>query len=98
MGIGPSIGFCCFEVDAPVWDVFAGMEEWAPICGRDDRNGKFHIDLWEVNRRILLAAGVREDNITVTDLCTHCHPDVFWSHRATGGRRGNLGGFISLTK
>ncbi len=98
VGIGPSIGFCCFEVDAPVWDVFAGMEEWAPICGRDDRNGKFHIDLWEVNRRILLAAGVREDNITVTDLCTHCHPDVFWSHRATGGRRGNLGGFISLTK
>ena len=97
-GIGPSIGFCCFEVDAPVWDVFAGMEEWDPACGRDDRNGKFHIDLWEVNRRILLAAGVREDNITVTDLCTRCHPGVFWSHRATGGRRGNLGGFIALTK
>ncbi len=97
VGVGPSIGFCCFEVDAPVFEAFAGMAEFGPSCGRDDRNGKYHVSLWEMNRRILLAAGVREEHITVTDLCTRCHPDVFWSHRATGGRRGNLGAFLSLT-
>lgn len=96
-GIGPSIGFCCFEVDSPVWEVFAGMEEFGDRCGREDGGGKYHVNLWEINRRSLLAAGLREENITVTDLCTRCHADVFWSHRATGGRRGNLGGFISLT-
>ena len=31
-----------------------------------------------------------------TDLCTRCHPDVFWSHRATGGQRGSLAGFIAM--
>ena len=36
--------------------------------------------------------------ITVTDLCTRCHPDVFWSHRATGGERGSLAGMIALTE
>ena len=100
--IGPSIGPCCFEVDAPVWEVFAAMAEFAsdgaPACGREDGGGKYHVDLWEMNRRILCAAGVRPEKIAVTDLCTRCHPDVFWSHRATGGRRGNLGAFLSLTQ
>ncbi len=95
-GIGPSIGFCCFEVDAPVYETFAGMEETDHRCWSEDGNGKYHVDLWEINRRILLAAGLSPDNITVTDLCTRCRPDVFWSHRATGGRRGNMGAFISL--
>ena len=100
--VGPSIGPCCFEVDAPVWEVFAAMAEFAPdgapACGREDGGGKYHVDLWEMNRRILCAAGVRPEKIAVTDLCTRCHPDVFWSHRATGGRRGNLGAFLSLTQ
>lgn len=97
-GVGPSIGPCCFEVDAPVYNAFAAMEEFDDRCATVDPGNKFHVDLWEINRRILLNVGLKPEHITVTDLCTRCHPDVFWSHRATGGQRGCLAGFISLAK
>ena len=93
--VGPSIGPCCFEVDAPVYEAFARLSVFDESCVRR-RGEKFDINLWETNRRMLMRAGVREEHITVTDLCTRCHPDVFWSHRATGGIRGSLAGFISI--
>ncbi len=96
-GIGPSIGACCFEVDEPVYTAFCEVPQFDEGCYTDDGNGKFHIDLWEVNRRILMSAGVDERNITVTDLCTRCHPDTLWSHRACGNERGSLAAFISLS-
>ena len=92
--VGPSIGPCCFEVDAPVQQAFAALDE-ADGCIRP-AGAKFYIVLWAVNRRILEAAGVPAAHITVTDLCTRCHPDVFWSHRAAGGQRGSLAGFIAM--
>lgn len=96
--IGPSIGPCCFEVDEPVYQAFAQMDGWDPAFARARSDGKYDIDLWEVNRRILLNAGLLPSHITVTDLCTRCHPDIFWSHRATGGERGSLAAFISLSE
>ena len=92
--VGPSIGACCFEVDEPVREAFLFEEE----CITPKGGGKYHIDLWEVNRRTLLRAGVKAEHITVTDLCTRCYPDVFWSHRATGGRRGSLAGCIAIAE
>ena len=53
-------------------------------------------DLWETNRQILINAGIRPENIDVTDLCTNCNPDVFHSHRFTGGKRGILAAMIAL--
>ncbi len=97
-GIAPSIGPCCFEVDEPVATAFAALPFADDSIVRDDNNGKYHVDLWETNRRILLNAGLRPDHITVTDLCTKCHPDVFWSHRVTGGERGSLAAFIALAE
>ncbi len=97
-GIAPSIGPCCFEVDTPVYDEFAKLPFADEEILHNDGNGKYHINLWEVNRRILLSAGVLPEHITVTDLCTKCHADVFWSHRVTGGERGSLAAFISLTE
>ena len=97
-GIAPSIGPCCFEVDTPVYDEFAKLPFADDKLLRDDGNGKYHIDLWETNRRILLSAGILPEHITVTDLCTKCHPDVFWSHRVTGGERGSLAAFISIAE
>ncbi|HCA29676.1 MAG TPA: peptidoglycan editing factor PgeF [Ruminococcaceae bacterium] len=95
-GIGPSIGFCCFEVDSPVYEIFAAMDESDTSCFKDMGNGKYHVDLWEINRRVLVKSGIATENITVTDLCTRCNPDVFWSHRAEGNTRGSLAAFISL--
>lgn len=94
-GIGPSIGPCCFEVDTPVYEQFAAMPVFDEQCVRRMPQNKFVIDMWEINRRILRSVGVRDDHISVTDLCTRCHPDLFWSHRATGGVRGSLAAIIT---
>ena len=94
--IGPSIGPCCFEVDPPVYESFSQLAFFDEGCYTPKGGDKCHIDLWEVNRRWLLQSGVKADNITVTDLCTRCRPDVFWSHRATGGVRGSLAAFIGM--
>lgn len=93
--VGPSIGPCCFEVDAPVYDAFSAMPLFDSGCYRQ-RGEKYDIDLWEINRRILREAGIADDHLTVTDLCTRCYPDLFWSHRATGGQRGSLAAFIAI--
>ena len=95
-GIAPSIGPCCFEVDAPVAEAFEALSVTDGDCCRAVGNGKFFVDLWETNRRILLSAGVKAENITVTDLCTRCHPQLFWSHRFSGAARGSLAAFIAL--
>lgn len=96
--IGPSIGPCCFEVDAPVRDVFAAMAELHPgeWIAEGAADGKYMIDLWEANRRVLMEAGVPEQNITVADICTKCNPQMLFSHRASAGKRGGLAAFLEL--
>ena len=96
-GIAPSIGPCCFEVDQPVYDEFVKMEgiDLKRII-HNDGNGKYHIDLWETNRQTLVWAGIDPENISVTDLCTKCLHDDFFSHRYTNGQRGNLAALIAL--
>lgn len=59
-------------------------------------NGKYQLNLWEACRQNLLRAGVLPDRIEVTDLCTCCNPQIFFSHRASGGKRGNLAGFLMI--
>lgn len=95
--IGPCIGKCCYEVDTPVYSEFekvAGLDLSAIFTQKNDN--KYMLDLWEANRQILINAGIKPENIDVTDLCTHCHSEYFHSHRATGGKRGNLAAIISL--
>lgn len=95
-GIGPSICKDCFEVDSPVSDIFLAMDGIGEKVVRDRGNGKYDVDLWQANYEILVAAGIPKENITITDLCTKCNPEVFHSHRATGGKRGVIGVFLSL--
>lgn len=96
-GIAPSIGPCCFEVDQPVYDEFIKMQGIdLNLIINDDGNGKYHIDLWEANRQTLLLAGLSPENISLTDLCTKCLHDDFFSHRYTNGKRGNLAALIAL--
>lgn len=59
-------------------------------------NGKFQLNLWNANELILREAGICEDHITVTNVCTHCNSDVLFSHRTTGDKRGNLAAFLAL--
>lgn len=98
--IGPSICRDCYEVSQ---DVAAEMEK----CFLGNRkvleqilfpgeNGKYQLDLWKANRFILEEAGVKNENIQTTDICTCHNPDYLFSHRASMGKRGNLGAFIML--
>ena len=59
-------------------------------------NGKFQLDLWKANEIIFQEAGVRKEHLAVTDICTCCNPKLLFSHRASHGKRGNLGGFLYL--
>ena len=59
-------------------------------------NGKYQLNLWYANFRVFRDAGVPDQNIEVTDVCTCCNPSLLFSHRASGGKRGNLGAFMML--
>ena len=46
------------------------------------------MDLKGLNRRQLELAGVPSEQIAVSELCTACHPELYWSHRRMGNARG----------
>lgn len=95
--IGPSICRDCYEVSGDVADAFArefpGHETELLEKGRE---GHFQLDLWAANRIVLTDAGVMPEHIEVTDLCTCCNPELLFSHRASGGKRGVMGSFLGL--
>ena len=95
--IGPAISVCCYEVDLPCAEHFLALKDLEPekfVFPKED--GKFMLDLLETNRQILVAAGVKNENITVSDLCTNCNSRLLWSHRATKGHRGTMSAFLCL--
>ena len=96
--IGPSICQSCYEVSDDVAEAFRTnftADEAADIL-LDKGNGKYQLDLWKANWYVLTDAGILPEHLSVTDLCTACHPDLLWSHRKTNGQRGGLSAFLSL--
>lgn len=96
-GIGPNIGQCCYEVDDPVINEIHKLEflDFGKCYYKKD-NGRYMLDLKEVNKQILINCGIKEYNIDIADLCTCCKAEYFHSHRATGGKRGTLALMIGL--
>lgn len=94
--IGPSICRNCYEVSDDVIAEFHKAFPWMTGFYEDKGNGHAMLDLWEANRQILLHAGCLEEHIQVSGLCTNCHPNLLFSHRYTGGKRGNLCAVIGL--
>lgn len=90
--IGPNIAQCHFETDGDVPEaVLAAFgEEAAPFI--EKRGKKYHIDLKAINALALRRAGV--ERIDISDECTYCQPERFWSHRVTKGARGSQGAVI----
>jgi polyphenol oxidase len=96
--VGPSICGECFEVGPEVVAEFANAfskEQMKLLChaGNGDRS---YIDLWKANRIVLEEAGIPEQNISVTNLCTRCNPDLLYSHRIMGAQRGNLAAVLMI--
>jgi hypothetical protein len=94
--VGPAIGPCCYEVDAPVVQAFAGWP-WRHEVLTGDRDSRWRLDLWEANRRQLVDAGVRPGAVAVAGLCTACHADLFFSHRRDR-RTGRMAGLIAAPR
>lgn len=95
--IGPSICQDCYEVSEDVAEEFQkeflGQER---EILEDKGNGKYQLDLWRANELVLTDAGVPNEQIAAANICTCCNPDLLFSHRATLGKRGNLGAFLMI--
>lgn len=96
--VGPSICQDCYEVSE---DVIGQIKEtfdealWQELFYKKE-NGKYQLDLWKANKTVMTEAGVREERIAVTNVCTHCNPEILFSHRSAGTARGNLSAFLAL--
>lgn len=88
-GVGPSIGPCCYEVGPEVAQQVRRQFEMGGSWLLPQNGGSVHLDLWAANRWQLESAGVGQ--VEVGGLCTACHTDEFFSHRAEKGRTGRFG-------
>ena len=91
MGIGPHIKRCCFEVGTEVFDAFTGAFG-KDACVKD--GGRMFADMEFSIIRQMEEAGMPAENITVSDLCTYCNEDLFYSHRRDHGMTGAMAGMI----
>lgn len=102
--IGPCIGVCCYEVGEEVYEAvkrlfaFKGIEDKTESMFRNictcSANTKKKANLSEINRQLLINFGIPEENIDVSEICTACHEDEFFSHRASGGFSGTFPSII----
>lgn len=96
--IGPSICQDCYEVGEDVIEQFKenfAEELWAELFYKKE-NGKYQLNLWRANEAVFREAGIVKEHIAVTNVCTHCNPDILFSHRTTGDKRGNVSAFLAL--
>jgi len=93
-GIGPSIGPDHYEVGPDVVTQVRQAFGSSASSLLTDHAGATHFDLWAANRLTLEQAGVRQ--IELAGLCTACHTEDWYSHRAEKGRTGRIGAIIAL--
>ncbi len=95
--IGPSIGPCCYEVDekvaAPIRQLLP--ENWNEVLIPVSK-GHYRVNLQKTNQILLEQAGILSKHIEITEYCTGCRTDMFFSHRKEGGRTGRMASFIGL--
>ena len=95
--LGPAIGRCCFETDGDVPEAvsrYLGGDTDGLFVRRPD--GKTLVDLRTANKRRLLQLGLREENIDLSEECTVCSHEKYWSHRYTKGIRGSQAACIVM--
>ena len=97
--IGPSICQDCYEVSRDVAEafIFAFPTHEKEIL-QAGALGKYQLDLWKANEIVLTEAGVLKEHIDLAGICTCCNSSLLFSHRASKGKRGNLGAFLMLTE
>lgn len=96
VGIGPSIGPCCYEVDDYVINLLKqSFDYWNQLVTKTGDNS-WRFDLWQANSRQVQDIGVLKENIIISELCTACNTDQFYSYRAESGTTGRMASLIKL--
>lgn len=101
--IGPGISLCCFETGPEVIEAFRAEWDFADKYAEPAERrpggaaGKYYIDLKGINTEELLLAGLKLENIEISDHCTHCEPETFASYRREGGTYMRMGAGICLS-
>lgn len=105
--IGPSICMDCYEVGEDVAGEFRSAfpskgqdTNWSinnarEILKNNDR-GRYQLNLWEANRRVLIEAGLLDEHVHISGVCTSCNSELLFSHRKSNGKRGSLAAFMAI--
>lgn len=100
--VGPGICGSCYEIGLSVAGAFREVlsEEALSRCLTDPHEKEdgmhWQLDLAEANRSLLIAAGIPEKNIHLSDICTRCNSDLLFSHRVQGLNRGLNAAFLGI--
>jgi hypothetical protein len=92
--LGPAIGPCCYIVGDEVVGAISSTMPDRRGAIRPCGDGHFSLDLWEANRQQLMDCGIRE--VETGRLCTACHANEFFSHRAEGGNTGRFAALLGI--
>ena len=96
VAIGPSIGPCCYEVDAPVIEpIRTSYPNWPGVL-QEITVGKGMLDLKKLIRHQILACGISEHQLERIEYCTYCRDDLFFSYRREGKVYGTMMSGIML--
>ncbi|RBW67365.1 peptidoglycan editing factor PgeF [Bacillus taeanensis] len=94
VAVGPSIGSCCYEVDDTVINKVKKLTLRSPFPYRDKGNGKYQLDLKKLNALLCLEEGINEEQLAVSQYCTSCRNDLFYSFRKEQGKTGRMMTYI----
>jgi YfiH family protein len=98
VGIGPSIGPCCYQVGPEVVSqVKRVFHQRNDFIVNESKDGRGYLDLWKANLDVLLHAGVKRENIEIARRCTCHEPEWFFSYRKQGGDTGRFAAGIMLS-
>lgn len=99
VAIGPCMRGACYQVGPEVVEEFA-LAGFPGSCWREDpaAKGRHLLDLPAANAWVLQHAGVPAGNITDLGLCTHCEPELFYSHRRDAGVTGRHWAYVALAE
>lgn len=91
--IGPSISVDNYEVSYDLIEKFSALEVQDYYKEND---GKYYLDLWQLNKELLKKCGILEDNINIIDFCTVRDNDKFFSYRLDDATPKRIGTIIQL--
>ena len=99
VAIGPAICGECYSVKADFYDAvrnILGERDTERFLLPTATEGEWRCDLRRMNKEFLISAGVMAENIEISDECTCCSPEKYFSHRYTGGVRGTMLSVIEM--